>query len=381
MFSSNNTTRLLVTLISKYIYCNRSKLNFLSTCKSIYEVTDILYYQEVIVFDEQKIKKEFTNICLNYLVNIQNILLDFTLLNNITCLTIKNYTCTVKIKTLPPKLKMLNIGQFIMDVVLPLTLEILFYDGPSILSLDTLTKLKKLTIRGESFKNLPSSLTYLKLLSWINFDKISYINKINCLKTLIFYEDSSEYNYLTFNEIFNPNIKHLSLVSSFMNFPNDKLKEIIPKNIIHLEICIPEHMNILKEYPLLTKLTLTQLKFFYKNDIEKIPPTVTSICSGSTDAKYLLHMMSNNISNINSLTIYARYYYMPPNIFPKNITRLKIDDLMHHVLPETIEELYIGTVCCSEPIIVLSHNIKKLSIKYNDRHRFTFADDCVVTYR
>lgn len=395
MFPPNNITNLLVTLISKYIYHNRTKLNLLSTCKFIYNISNIHYYQEVKIDTEQKIKNEFTNICLNlnHSCKPNNLVLNFKLFNNITCLTI-NYSQELhdgslfKIESLPSRLKILNVeGTVIINIGLPPTLEILFYAGYGLLSLNRLINLKKLTIGGNLFEELPVNLKYLKFLSWVDPNKISHINKIKNLKTLIFYENnifnSSEYNPLTFAEIFNPEIKHLSLVSAFYRFPCHKLKQIIPKNITHLEIYKSDHTGILCEYPLLTKLTLKYVADSRHDEhLQKISSNITSICTTLSGAEYLLPIFKN----INYLTIYGSSGNTLRKILPENITRLKIHNLAHYKLLndsdllQNIQELCINSVSFVNKIVHLNSNLKKLKIKYNDRYRFIYNDECEVTY-
>lgn len=388
MFPPGDTTRLLVTLIIKHIYDNGSKLNFLSTCKFIYNIADIYYYQKVKIDTEQKIKKEFTNVSLEYSTFPDIIFLNSESFDNILCLTLNSIRIaeqksTIKIKTLPNKLKILNVSHgFTINVMLPSTLEVFSYSGPSGFPFCTLKNLKKLTILSELILNLPPNLTYLKLLSVIRPGMISCINKISTLRTLIFYDYYyfNPYHASMYIENFNIGLKHLSLSSPFEDFSSDQLKQIISKNITHFEICTPEHMNMLKEYPLLNKLTLTQINLFNNSDLEKIPSSVTTICSDWRNIKCLLQ--TNAIpNNVCSIIIRGQYYHIPPDLFSKNIIKLKIGELMNHILPETIEELYINNVWCDEPIIKLSPNVKKLNIRYGDRHRFIPSENCIIVYR
>jgi len=124
---------------------------------------------------------------------------------------------------------------FVLDTntIFPSTLEILTYESHNLILLSSLNNLKKLSIRGDYFENLLANLIYLKFLSCVDTDKISIINKINNLKTLIFCKN----DYPIFTEMLNPSIKHLFLGFGFDNFYNRdlSLKKIIPKNIVHLK--------------------------------------------------------------------------------------------------------------------------------------------------
>lgn len=396
---------LLIRLISNHIYNNRSKLNFFSICKIAYDVGKNQYLvQAVKIYDVDKIKKQFTNINFVYLELPKFISFDSEPFNNILTLTVINPVTTrgthfAKIKKLPPKLKILNVADYYfkldINIVLPRTLETIYYINDDLSLSVPLINLKKLTVCGNIFRNLTNitsllpNLSYLKIVNSVNINEIYHINKNNNLRTLIFVCDEdqhgSKYEYSTFTEIFNPGVKYLSLGSVFDSFSNDKLREIIPKNITHLGIHAESNVDILSEYTLLTKLTLLNSKFIRSNYTKKIPPNITSIrinFGRSRITDWILEKIMPALPNtVTSLSIKEDFDPSSLCFFPKNITRLKIHRLSYCVLPQTINELYIGNIYYDGVMINLSPNITKLSIKRNDRHRFTFGTDCVVTYR
>lgn len=340
------TFRLLIFLISQHIYHNRSKLNFFLVCKAAYDVGKNQNLNQMVkIHDVSEIKKQFTNVHFEFLKLSQIILLDCELLNNISCLTIsktrpmftKINEHNIKIKTLPIKLKKLHIKsncfEFDANFVLPQTLEFLkiTFSMDDLLTrlLSTLINLKKLIITYLSpYVILPPNLTYLKFLAYVSYYTLSTINKNNNLKTLIFSNYNQKYGRLASTEIFNPNIQYLSLGTAFDNFSNDKFKEIIPKNIIHLGIGSKSCIEILYEYPSLTKLTLLKLDFLFDDCVRKIPSTVTSICikfKTTHDPTCELEKFISTIPNtVKSLSICINFNFRLPKIFPKNIIRLKI---------------------------------------------------------
>lgn len=345
----------LITLICEYIYENKPKVYFLSTCKfmrrsRIY----VLFYEQVNLsrVKNNKIKKRLTNIDLGY-----DPMPTKRLLDNILTIKISDVYRTVSdliITYLPPRLKKLEIlhpnVRIDPNTRMPKTLEILQFENSHLLLDNFFNYGLKRLIMNTCYTSrkilLPTSLKYLKLSG--NPNIVSFPN----LKCLIL--DTERYNI---TEPLPDSIKHLGLYTSKHTVVNLD-ENIISKNLTHFEFDDYAWCDILNKFPKLTKIT-TGIKI----NIEIIPSNIISISIGyHTDYriyKDLLFHRSSFLSGIKSKT---------------SITTLSINQLdknIRDMIPETIFKLkicifgdyHIGEYCCTDPVSMIPKNITELCIE------------------
>lgn len=371
-----NETRSIIILVCTYIYDNVPKINLLLTCKFIYNLRkNISLYQQV-NFNHSR---RYNNMMLytNIYTNITNYFeTKPEELSNVRELTISEGLLLyapqkLKISYIPKNnlkiLKILDMHEVTADCILPKTLHTLkLCLSKSITDNFFPENLKKLSVGGHftyrtDLNFLFPNLTYLKFLTRPNLDFILYKLPPN-LKCLIlkYVEYQSAYNNNTILNMLPNNIKHFALGKSFRNFSFDQMKRIIPKNIRHLDIDDNIFYDVSCDYPSLTKISI---KCGGDNFvIEKLLwiPSITSLCVRNYKDQIIKYI-------------------------PSHIIKLKLKEMYTaSMLPNTIQELYIGNLKKnSNKLFCTGSNIKKLTIKYNDKYLLdpSVYDTCKVIFK
>lgn len=372
---SEDINRLLIILICEYIYENKAKVYLLSTCKFMHKSRKyILFYEQVDVskITNNKIKKRLTYVHFKFELPTKK------LFDNVSNIKINNYQnyLGVTITYLPPKLKKLEIPKnnvrFDSRICMPNTLETLCFKNyqslPDNFFNDGLKKLIMDTCYTTNLILLPSSLKYLKLSGTPNID---YFPDLKCLILDI---------YCNIVKPLPDSIKHLGLYVQG-NMLINLNKNIIPKNLTHFEFDDNKWCDILCEFPKLTKVTIKE-----KNNMQSIPPSITSISNGYyVDYRFCRKIsFFSFLSNIEKTVTTLSLNTININIcsmIPETISKLKIYNLNidqddknniwsnpKSFIPKNIKELHVENLISRNHKLFLSVGVQKLTIKYTDRH-------------
>lgn len=431
--------RIVIILISEHIYDNKSKLNFLSTCKFMYSiVNEVYFYQRIHIYNKSysrvdlksvndpvqlafnnklpwddtekslslNIIKRFTNIYLNYenfsidyTSPLYKLIFDLKLFDNVTYLKMsveryQQYSNKIqKISHLPPKLIKLKLLQECeLDAILPKTLQVLHVNNKLSILFFPLS-LKRLTVNGLEIDKSNISTLNLKYLNFLSHVEPDFIfHKLpHGLETLILHSyvwhNSDQYYYdPNINKSLLQSIKYLSLGYPFKKFKTHHLKQIIPKNITHLE-CYYNDPDIFYECSSLTKIIIS--KFSPNLNKMKISQNITSIsykykedCSSNDYTfRVFLTMIPKTVRTLS----FHKYQNSMVTHIPVTIVKLKVYYCWTcAILPDTIQKLYIKNLESSrDKLLNVGPNLKKLSIKYNERYLLdqSVYNRCVVVYR
>lgn len=353
LLTDNN--RCVIILICNYIYKNRPKLNLIITCKFTYKlINNIFFYERV------QIKNNMKNIgrCTNISMSSEH-MDKFNLLTNVTDLILSGYAekSIITIHCFPTKLKKLKI------------LDFFYFSNTCIFP----KHLQKLIIRGnftysDDFPCLPPNLIYLKFISLPNLQYILHKlpSNLKCLKLnhKSYYPYTYKYTNIPMNML-PSTINHLMLGSPFNYFTIEQIKQLVPKNIERFDFSSLKIIDILHEYPLLTKITILNCTYgdHLPEYLKKIPPNITSI-----------YFKNNYDSHVDEC-------------IPSTVTKLRVDILKSpYKIPSSIKKLRIGTVSYDShniPKINFGPDLKKLIIdqKYKDLLDPIIYDTCQVIFK
>lgn len=338
---TTDISRQLIIILSKHIHENKPKLNLLSTCKFLYMLRfGVFYYQRVIIRNDTdpKILSRLTNT--HYIIKSKQPLSK-----------IFSYTAS-KIKNMFMPMSYIMTENYTLSEIIN----------------QNLFQIKDLDIL------LPNNLTHLKLTGNINFDLVFGKLPPN-LKSLII---NSQLNNFPNDKIkmLSASIEHLGLyVDDISDISNDVAKKIIPINIKCLEFNKNNLVDILCEYPALTKI-----KYDAENDgiksikyLKNIPTNITSISYFEEQQEYSFKFsifLLNISNNVNTLHInhYTSEMY---ETIPPTISRLKINNTRTRILmiPRSVKELRIKKIIqTNNELLYIISRIKKLIINFKDRH-------------
>lgn len=335
-----DTSRTVIIIICSYVYENKTKLNLLSTCKFFYELLhSIPFYQKVKVCNLDMIEKlppRLKNLSLNIIFNKIPKQLDHIVLPNY--LEKISITSNVWIiKKIPVTIKRLKLGEYYSYLptkdFFPLGLE----------------KLTMCIYPDTDINILPNSLVCLKIIKNINMNFINNGLPPN-LQSLIF-DFGTRKNFL--NEFIQKikmlpdTIKYLDLKNTFQCAETNQLRKFIPKNIVCLKFNSIQYLDILDEYPKLTKITarfaLTAI------NIKKIPLNIISLsCRWSSDYEISLFLLLP----LSIIKLKIKYYYLDKIVLPPNIKILCIKNI------QTL----------NNKLLKIYSSIEKLIITHKDKH-------------
>lgn len=171
-------------------------------------------------------------------------------------------------------------------------------------------------------------------------------------------------------------IKCLNVDTNFFKLSANQVKKLILKNITCLKFNNFAYCDILKEYPLLKKITIkydSYNNFFYwKYQISKISNVLVCFdCSYEYDNDYHFDQFEKFVSNIphTATSLIIKSHDAKTNGFmpavPKLIIRKYCTD---QPLPTNIGHIRIKKIIMvDDKLLVLPINVKKLTIGYDDK--------------
>lgn len=400
LLSSNaDVDRAIIIIICKYIYNNRFKLNFLSTCKFVYSVIDSIYfYQQVKIYKNVSSMiniKRFANVHVDS-YSVKTYFSNDKFFNDANKIKISNYklysVTDQKIFYLPPALKKLKINsdcELNQNITYPKYLEILYLPELKQQMQSFPLGLKKLCINNLTFGKtniLHLNLTYLKIVGYVNFDTI-LSNLPLGLKTLIFKSNDNDHKYQS-DTIFSSlplSITYLGLGSSFDKLNRDNFRKIIPKNITRLKTNISECFNSLHGYTYLKKIIIDDTHLILLPEIKNLPQCVKSISYNydkrwQSPNKVFVDFLHTIPKSITTLLINKYENFMTIHI-PKNITKLKVYNMytwqsyydknctISCSLLKTIQELHIKNIIkVDDKLLIINPSPEKLIIGSDQKY-------------
>lgn len=374
---SVDINRLLILLICDRVYENKSKFNLLLTCKLAHNLRDRIFFN-------QNIKLKKSQFKLSKYKNITSL--------TIICHYLKK---NIIIKYLPPKLKKLKLDvscKFDNNLILPNNLEELncFLVETPIVKNFLPHSLRKLIIYADSVNSdmLPPNLIYLKIMGNIPIDFFygTFPSSLRCLiLNNYLYKNRYESNTKIMARL-PDQIKHFALNYAFDDLKIEQINNIIPKNITHLEINIKECCAILKNYPLLKKLTIHQGQFFNSRQVSNIPSNIISIYLDydDDDRDNFIELLSYIKPTVTTLS-FNKYHNFIKKYIPSTVKKLKLQYVdTKKILPNTIEELHINKITyTANQLLCIPLNIKKLTIKYDQQFllKLNIHPDCKIIFK